>query len=134
MKFIKKREISPYLWVDHCLCKVQQLEVEDKFIRIFFIRIVQFDVGKIFVQGTELWLILKTIWFNAGAFPKNYLPLLCFQKSLILSQWDTYTVYLVGSTLPTNRWKVTFWRSFGASCQWESEILKFGIKQFYLRV
>ena len=32
----KKREISRYLWVDHCLCEVQQLEVNDKFIPIFY--------------------------------------------------------------------------------------------------
>ena len=53
-----KREISWYE-VDHCLCKVELLKLDDK----FFMRVVQFDVD-IFVQRTELWMILKTINFD----------------------------------------------------------------------
>ena len=32
----KKRKNSRFLWVDHCLCEVQQMEVDDKFIPIFY--------------------------------------------------------------------------------------------------
>ena len=45
---------------------------------------------------------MKTIWFN-GAFKEYYLPLLCFQKSLIPTQWDIYTVRLVDGLCTTHK-------------------------------
>ena len=57
---IKKKEIS-WCEVDFGLSTNQQLEIDDEFNSYFFMRIVQFYVDNIFVQRTELWLILKTI-------------------------------------------------------------------------
>ena len=73
---------------------------------LFFMGIVQIYIDRIFVQRTELWLIFKTIWFKWCIYKNTtfHYTVLCFQKSLISTQWDIYTVYLVGSALPTKRY------------------------------
>ena len=82
----KEREISRCLWVDHCLCEVQQLEVDNKFIPIFF-------WGQCnFMLITFLSRELNFGWFWRPFdlmvhLQKYYLPLLCFQKSPIPTQW-----------------------------------------------
>ena len=103
---LKEKEFS-WCEVDFGLSKNQRLEVDDEFNSYFFMRIVQFYVDNIFVQRTELWLILKTIWFDA-AFARIvlYLPLnfICPDATLIPTQWDTvHAVHLVGRLCTTHK-------------------------------
>ena len=80
---------------DLCSSKNQRLEVDDEFNSYFFMRIVQFYVDNIFVQRTELWLILKTIWFDA-AFARIvlYLPLLYVSGRYLYLLSEIHRLYI----------------------------------------
>ena len=91
---LKEKEFS-WCEVDFGLSKNQQLEIDDEFNSYFFMRIVQFYVDNIFVQRTELWLILKTIWFDA-AFARIvlYLPLLYVSGHYSYLPSEIHMVYI----------------------------------------
>jgi len=63
-------------------------------------RMVQLYVDKIFVQNYgRFWRPFDLMVH----LQKYYLPLLCFQKSLIPTQWNMYTARLVGGLCTTHK-------------------------------